>query len=93
MRSAMLLLLPLLAAAAAAERRGEPARCGPGADRVGAETRGPARARPLNEMPDARPVLSVYRQVDGCAVLLVRENGRIVEEPVGRPEQRRVFRP
>lgn len=71
----------------------EPARCRPEADRARAEARQAPRARPLNEMPDARPVLTVYRRVDGCAVLLVKDRGRIFEEPVGRPEQRRVFRP
>lgn len=53
----------------------------------------PARPRPLAEMPDARPVLTVYRQVGGRPVLLVREGGRIVEERVDRPELRRVFTP
>ena len=52
-----------------------------------------ARARPLNEMPPARQVLTVLRQVDGCHVLLVKDDGRIIEEPVGRPDRRRVFRP
>lgn len=93
-RIAMLLLLPLVTAASPAERRPEPTRCGkPGADAVRSTPDAPTRVRPLNEMPDARPTLSVWRQVDGCSVLLVRENGRIVEEPVGRPERRRVFRP
>ncbi|PAX09355.1 hypothetical protein [Sphingomonas lenta] len=72
----------------------EPARCrSPGADRAQVQPKGPARPRPLIEMPDARPVLTVYRQVNGCSVLLVKEGGRIVEEPVGAPERRRVFRP
>ena len=57
------------------------------------QRQGPARPRPLIEMPAARPVLAVQRRVDGCSVLLVRENGRIIEEPVGAPERRRVFRP
>ena len=51
-----------------------------------------ARPRPLAEMPPARRVLTVYREVDGRPVLLVREGGRIVEEPVGRPEGRRALR-
>ena len=87
----MLITATLLASAAALAA--EPARCRPGADRARAETAQPTRARPLNEMPDARPVLTVYRKVDGCAALLVRDRGRIVEEPVGRPEMRRTFRP
>lgn len=59
-----------------------PAGCGPVAAKAQARPEAPARARPLNEMPDARPVLTVYREVDGCPVLLVRRAGRIVEEPV-----------
>lgn len=90
----LLLFVALPAVAATAQpTKVEPARCKPGADRAGSREAVIARPRPLNEMPDARPVLTVYRQVDGCGVLLVRENGRIVEEPVARPELRRTFRP
>ena len=64
----------------------------PGADRVAARTAAPARARPLNEMPPARSVLAVYAQVDGCAVLRIRDGTRIVEEPAGIPDRRPVFR-
>lgn len=84
----------LLALAPVAAQLPEPERCvGPGAARAADRQKQPPRARPLNEMPDARPVLTVYHRVDGCNVLLIRDGGRIVEEPVGRPEQRRVFRP
>lgn len=87
-----LVLLPL--AAVAQRPAPAPARCGPeGADKVRTERSGPERVRPLNEMPDARPVLAVRRTVDGCPVLLVRDGARIVEEPVARPEPRRTFRP
>lgn len=93
MRS-LVLLLALGSAAAVAQTPGpEPARCKPGADKVQARPEQPPRIQPLEEMPDARPVLTVQREVDGCNVLLVREGGRIIEEPVGRPERRRVFRP
>ena len=68
-------------------------RCASGPDRVSRPPAASARARPLNEMPPAREVLTVLREVDGCRVLLVREDGGIVEEPVGRPDRRRVFRP
>lgn len=91
MRKPILVLALVAGAATAQQREAEPARCKPGADRVAAP-KGPARARPLNEMPDARPVLTVQRQVNGCDVLLIREGSRIIEEPVGRPEQRRVFK-
>ena len=88
------LVLALATASASAQApRTEPARCNAGADKAHSRTTQPPRARPLIEMPDARPVLAVYRQVGDCNVLLVRENGRIIEEPVGRPEARRVFRP
>jgi hypothetical protein len=68
-------------------------RCVPAPNRVSKPPAASARARPLNEMPPAREVLTVLRESDGCPVLLIRENGRIVEEPVGRPDRRRVFRP
>lgn len=92
---APVLLLALCPAAAVAElpRAADAGRCGPAIDRAAAKPEKPARPRPLNEMPDARPVLTVQREVGGCPVLLVREGPRIVEEPVGRPERRRVFRP
>lgn len=87
-----LLVMALVAGAATAQTpKVEPARCKPGADRAAAPQE-PARSRPLIEMPDARPLLTVYRQVNGCSVLLVKEGDRIIEEPVGRPEQRRVLR-
>ena len=88
------LLLALTTVSASAEApRTEPTRCTAGAGNTQSRTTQPPRVRPLIEMPDARPVLAVYRQVAGCNVLLVRENGRIIEEPVNRPETRRVFRP
>ena len=94
MRKLVLLLAAVPLTGISAQRPvQEPPRCKPGADRAQARPEGPARPRPLIEMPDARPVLTVYRQVDGCDVLLVKENGRIVEEPIGRPELRRTFRP
>lgn len=68
-------------------------RCASGPDRVSRPPAAPARARPLNEMPPAREVLTVLREADGCPVLLIRKNGRVVEEPVDRPDRRRVFRP
>lgn len=87
------LLLALAATGAAAQPHSEPARCRPSAHPAQTPPSQPPRIRPLDEMPDARPVLTVYRKVDGCNVLLVREGSRIIEEPVNRPEQRRVFRP
>lgn len=78
--------------ALAASATAEPP-CAPATDRVSRPSAASARARPLNEMPLARQVLTVLREADGCPVLLVRENGRILEEPVGRPDRRRVFRP
>lgn len=89
----LLLALAPLAAAPAQRPVQEPARCRPGADKAQSQRQGPARPRPLIEMPDARPVLAVQRRVDGCSVLLVREGGRIIEEPVGARGRRRVFRP
>lgn len=89
---ALVIALSPIAAAAEPVAR-EHARCKPGADRVQSRPSEPPRVRPLDEMPDARPVLTVYREVNGCNVLLVREGSRIIEEPVGRPERRRVFRP
>ena len=71
----------------------EPARCRSKAERARAEPQRTPRTRPLNEMPNARPTLTVHRQMDGCTVLLIKERGHIIEEPVGRPERRRVFRP
>jgi hypothetical protein len=85
------LFVVLLFAAPAIAESGE-ARCG-AATLAGAPATPAARARPLGEMPPARAVLSVHRRGAGCPVLLVRERGRIVEEPVGRPEARRVFTP
>ena len=64
-----------------------------GSARVATPSGGPPRARPLNEMPPAREVLTVLREVNGCPVLLVREGGRVTEEPVGRPDRRHVIRP
>ena len=91
----MLMTIVLLAAAASpALARVDTAKCAtPGADKAATRPASPPRARPLSEMPPARAVLTVYRQVDGCPVLLVKDGGRIVEEPAGRPELRRVFRP
>jgi hypothetical protein len=68
-------------------------RCAPAPDRVSRPPAATARARPLSEMPPAREALTVLREADGCPVLLIGENGRIVEELVGRPDRRRVFRP
>lgn len=89
----MLTAVLLIAAPIVQEPLRESPRCRPAADRARASGNEALRLRPLNEMPDARPVLTVYRQVDGCAVLLVRDKGRIVEEPVGHPELRRTFKP
>lgn len=93
MRVQMFTLLALTATASSAFARSDARRCASGIDRVAARPAEPARARPLNEMPPARPVLTVLREVDGCAVLLVREGGRVIEEPVYAPERRRIFRP
>lgn len=87
------LALVLAAISAQPSVQARPASCAPGPDRAVARPKQPPRARPLNEMPPARTVLAVDHQVDGCRVLLIREGGRITEEPVGRPERRRVFRP
>lgn len=88
------LLLSLSAATVVAQRPDpESARCNPGADRADVRSSTTSQSRPLGEMPDARRILAVYRQVDGCNVMLVREGPLIIEEPVGRPEQRRIFRP
>lgn len=93
MRTSMLLaaLIPTVASAQAPPF--EPARCRPEATRAEDRRMATARPRKLGEMPPARPVLAVDRRVDGCAVLLVMDGGRIVEEPVGRPQMRRTFRP
>ncbi len=88
-----LLLAPALAATAPASPPAANRCAAPGADRVTVRPARPTRARPLNEMPPARGMLTVYRRVDGCPVLLVRDGGLILKEWAGRPDQRRVFRP
>lgn len=65
----------------------------PDTDRVTARPERALRARPLTEMPPARQVLTVYRRVPGCPVILVRDGDRIVEEPVDKPDRRSVFKP
>ncbi|HEX8389361.1 MAG TPA: hypothetical protein VF636_10110 [Sphingomonas sp.] len=85
------LFVVLLLASPATAQPGQ-ARCS-AATLAGAPAAPAARAKPLGEMPPARAVLSVHRRVAGCPVLLVRKRGRIVEEPVGRPDARRVFTP
>lgn len=86
------MILAYLAGLALASSGTADPRCAPALDRVSRPPVTSARARPLNEMPPAREVLTVLRERDGCPVLVVRESGRIMEEPVGRPDRRRVFR-
>lgn len=78
MRSALIVLavLPLLAATKPAPVKP----CArPQADRV--DARQPARMRKLGEMPPAKQILGVLREVDGCPQPIV------VREEVGQPRR------
>ena len=93
MRVGLIALAVIAATVGPASARSGVDRCVRSGERIASPPVQPFRARPLGEMPPARAVLAVDRRVDGCPVLLIREGGRIVEEPVGDLGRRRTFTP